>query len=109
MSELKAEFDTLSHTPLSDAATDTAHEPAQDASKDLLRLADLPSPDTQRWDSRRKAQVVEAVRSGVISIETASRIYDMSIEEFLSWQILYDRHGHKGLTIKQAWKSRKKN
>ena len=30
---------------------------------------DLPSPDTKRWVTRRKAVIVNAVRTGVISLE----------------------------------------
>lgn len=65
-------------------------------------LSDLPAPDTRRWDSKRKALVVAAVRAGVLSIEQATDIYDMSIEEFLSWQLLYERYGASGLTVKHA-------
>ncbi len=72
-------------------------------------LSELPRPDTRRWDSRRKAQVVEAVRAGVLSIEQATHIYDMSIEEFLSWQQLYERFGASGLTVKHAKKYRNGN
>jgi len=72
-------------------------------------ISDLPRPDTRRWDSKRKAQVVEAVRAGVLSIEQATHIYDMSIEEFLSWQLLYKRYGTNGLTVKQALKYRSGN
>jgi hypothetical protein len=60
-------------------------------------MSPLPSPNTQRWDTKRKAQVVEAVRSGRLSLETACEIYAMSVDEFLAWQSLLDRHGAKGL------------
>lgn len=62
-----------------------------------MTLKDLPSPNTKRWVIRRKAQVVVAVRSGLISIEDACKRYNLSIEEFLSWQRLIDRHGIGGL------------
>jgi len=60
-------------------------------------LADLPSPDTQRWDTKRKAQVVDAVRCGRLTLEQACDIYAMSVDEFLAWQSLFDRYGAKGL------------
>jgi len=72
-------------------------------------LSELPDPNTQRWDSKRKAQVVAAVRAGVLSIEQATDTYDMSIEEFLSWQLLYERYGANGLTVKHAHKYRNGN
>jgi len=62
-----------------------------------MTLEDLPSPNTKRWVIRRKAQVVIAVRSGIISLNDACRRYNLSIEEFLSWQRLIDRHGIGGL------------
>lgn len=62
-----------------------------------MTLDDLPSPNTKRWVIRRKAQVVVAVRSGIISLNDACGRYNLSIEEFLSWQRLIDRHGIGGL------------
>jgi len=62
-----------------------------------LTLADLPPPNTQRWVIRRKAEVVAAVRNGIISLDEACGRYKLSIEEFLSWQRLIERHGLAGL------------
>jgi hypothetical protein len=60
-------------------------------------LASLPPPNTRRWVIRRKAAVVSAVRAGVLSLEEACQRYHLSVEEFLSWQRLIDRHGMRGL------------
>lgn len=62
-----------------------------------LRLAELPPPNTKRWVIRRKAEVVAAVRGGLLSLEEACRRYKLTIDEFLSWQRLIDRHGLPGL------------
>lgn len=62
-----------------------------------LCLDDLPPPDTKRWVARRKAEVVTGVRAGLISVDEALRRYDLSMEEFLSWQRGFDRHGLVGL------------
>lgn len=62
-----------------------------------LTLDDLPPPSTQRWVSRRKAQVVAAVRAGLLTLDEACQRYSLSVEEFLSWQRLQDRHGLAGL------------
>ena len=62
-----------------------------------MTLNNLPAPNTKRWVIRRKAQVVVAVRSGIISLNDACSRYNLSIEEFLSWQRLIDRHGIGGL------------
>lgn len=62
-----------------------------------LTLADLPPPNTKRWVIRRKAEVVAAVRGGLLSLEEACERYTLTIEEFLSWNAMIDRHGLAGL------------
>ncbi|OYY07638.1 MAG: hypothetical protein B7Y70_14215 [Rhizobiales bacterium 35-68-8] len=62
-----------------------------------LTVADLPPPDTRRWVIRRKAEVVAAVRGGLISLEEACKRYTLTVDEFLSWQASIDRHGLPGL------------
>lgn len=62
-----------------------------------ITLDDLPPADTKRWVIRRKAEVVAAVRAGVITLEEACQRYTLSSEEFLSWQRLIERHGVRGL------------
>jgi len=60
-------------------------------------VAALPPATTKRWVIRRKAAVVSAVRAGVLTLEEACQRYHLSVEEFLSWQRLIDRHGMRGL------------
>jgi hypothetical protein len=60
---------------------------------------DLPPPDTKRWVVRRKAVVVAAVRSGAISLREACRRYNLSVEEFLTWQRAIDSYGVPGLRV----------
>jgi len=62
-----------------------------------MTLDDLPPPETRRWVIRRKAEVVAAVRGGLLTLEEACARYSLSSEEFLSWQRLIDRHGLRGL------------
>jgi hypothetical protein len=62
-----------------------------------LTIADLPPPETKRWVIRRKAEVVAAVRGGLLTLEEACERYSLSSEEFASWQRLIDRHGVRGL------------
>lgn len=62
-----------------------------------LTIADLPPPDTQRWVIRRKAEVVAAVRGGLLSLEEACSRYTLTTEELLNWQQSIDRHGLAGL------------
>jgi Protein of unknown function (DUF1153) len=63
----------------------------------LLTIADLPAPRTKRWVIRRKAEVVAAVRGGLLSLEEACNRYTLTVEEFLSWQESIDQHGLGGL------------
>jgi hypothetical protein len=62
-----------------------------------LSLADLPLQNTQRWVIRRKAEVVAAVRGGLLSLEDACSRYSLSPSEFLSWQWSLDHYGLAGL------------
>ena len=65
----------------------------------MLTLNDLPPPNTQRWVARRKAEVVTAVRAGLLSLEDACRRYNLSTEEFLGWEAAIDKHGLGGLRV----------
>jgi Protein of unknown function (DUF1153) len=62
-----------------------------------LTLRDLPPPKTRRWVTRRKAEVVAAVRGGLLTLGEACERYALSVEEFLSWQHAIERHGIAGL------------
>ena len=62
-----------------------------------LTVADLPPPGNHRWVIRRKAEVVAAVRGGLLSLEEACDRYVLTVEEYLSWQRSIDRHGLAGL------------
>jgi hypothetical protein len=48
-----------------------------------LTIADLPAPGTKRWVIRRKAEVVAAVRGGLLSLEEACSRYTLTVDEFL--------------------------
>ena len=66
---------------------------------DPLTVDDLPPPNTRRWVIRRKAEVVAAVKGGLISLEDACKRYTLSVEEFLSWQKAIERNGLPGLRV----------
>lgn len=63
---------------------------------------ELPRPDTKRWVPRRKAQVVAAVRGGVLDLDEACQRYALTVEEFLSWQRAIDSFGLPGLRATHA-------
>lgn len=62
-----------------------------------LTLADLPKPNTVRWVIRRKAEVVAAVRGGLLTLDGALDRYSLTAEEFMSWQRSIESHGIAGL------------
>lgn len=70
---------------------------ARHGDRRMGRLDDLPPPGIKRWVIRRKAEVVAAVRAGILSLDEACDRYKLSVEEFLSWQRSIDRHGLRGL------------
>ncbi len=64
-----------------------------------LTIDDLPPPDTTRWVARRKAEVVTAVRAGLITLDEACWRYALTVEEFVSWQRAIERFGMRGLRV----------
>lgn len=64
-----------------------------------LTLDSLPPPDTARWVVRRKAEVVAAVKGGLLTMEEACERYSLSVEEYLSWQRSVERNGMPGLRV----------
>jgi hypothetical protein len=61
------------------------------------KAAKLPPVTTKRWVIRRKAQVVIAVRNGVLSLEDACSRYMLTADEFAAWERAIDEHGLAGL------------
>ena len=64
-----------------------------------LTLDSLPPPSTTRWVPRRKAEVVAAVHGGLLTIDEVCARYDLTLEEFASWQRGIERSGMKGLRV----------
>ena len=60
---------------------------------------DLPPPNAKRWTARRKAAVVEAVRSGVLTLAEACERYNLSAEEIAAWRRAIEQHGLGGLRV----------
>lgn len=58
---------------------------------------ELPPPGTKRWSSRRKAAVVVATRTGVLSRLEACQRYMLSDEELAAWDVAFDTRGIPGL------------
>jgi hypothetical protein len=51
-----------------------------------LNLSTLPEPRGTRWVVRRKAEVVAAVKGGILGLDEACERYALTIDEFKSWE-----------------------
>ncbi len=71
-----------------------------------LTADNLPPKDTVRWVIRRKAEVVAAVRNGLIGLDEACERYRLSVEEFLNWERLVNAHGLRGLRVTRTQRYR---
>ena len=72
-----------------------------------LTVETLPPADTVRWVPRRKAQVVCAIRGGLISRQEACDRYGISDAELFSWEKLLDDHGLRALRVTSTQRYRK--
>jgi hypothetical protein len=64
-----------------------------------LTIDSLPPAGTTRWVVRRKAEVVAAVNGGLLTVSEVCERYDLTLEEFASWQRAIDRSGMPGLRV----------
>ena len=71
-----------------------------------LTVESLPPENTVRWVIRRKAEVVSAVRNGLIGLDEACERYRLSVDEFLNWERLVNAHGLRGLRVTRSQRYR---
>ena len=64
-----------------------------------ITLDTLPPADTRRWVVRRKAEVIAAIRGGLLTAAEACARYRLSPEELELWQESLDRAGVPGLRV----------
>lgn len=64
---------------------------------EVVTRADLPPSHERRWGPKQKARVVAAVEAGLLSLGEARKRYELSVEEFISWQRALHAHGMQGL------------
>ena len=74
---------------------------------EALTLDSLPPRSCNRWTARRKAEVVAAVKGGLLSITQACTRYDLTLEEFAEWERAVERSGLPGLRVTKAQHYRK--
>jgi hypothetical protein len=78
-----------------------------DSFGELLTVESLPPADVVRWVSRRKAQLVCAIREGLISRQEACDRYNISNEELFSWEKLLGDHGPRALLVTKTQRYRR--
>ena len=64
---------------------------------ETVTLSNLPDSNTTRWVTSRKAQVVAAIRGGLLTLEEASIRYRLTLDELAEWQASLEKHGSRGL------------
>jgi uncharacterized protein DUF1153 len=75
-----------------------------------IREVQVPNFNIRRWTIRRKAAVIQALRSGALTMEEACERYALSVEEMRRWQQDFDCYGVHGLraTRMQIYRSGKR-
>jgi transposase-like protein len=66
-----------------------------------MQQYDRPAP-FQRWVARRKAEIVEAILAGELSLAEACDQYAITTDELVCWRVAYSRHGINGLRAMRA-------
>jgi hypothetical protein len=64
---------------------------------DVLTRREMPASFRLRWTARRKAEVVIAVETGILSLNEACERYIISPEEFFAWKTDYAQEGMESL------------
>ena len=77
----------------------------------IITMETLPDPNITRWVIRRKAEVILAVRGGLLTREEAIARYRLTEEEFEDWLSKIDNFGLKGLKTSKTryYRMHKKN
>ena len=68
---------------------------------ELLEIDDLPQPEFVRWTPRRNAEVVAAVRGGLLTFDEACARYSLAMDELIAWQGAFERSGVAALRTTQ--------
>jgi hypothetical protein len=64
---------------------------------DHLTIHSLPAPGKVRWVPRRKAELVAAVRGGLLTLSQVCERYSLTPEELFAWQEDLQQRGLAGL------------
>jgi len=72
----------------------------------IMTRADLPAAKTRRWVASRKLAVVKGVVSGLTPLKEVLKTYEISEEEYNSWQSAVEQHGFNALKTTSLQKFR---
>jgi hypothetical protein len=64
---------------------------------ELLTLEKLRTGTGGRWVPRRKAEVVAAVTGGLLTVDEACERFELTLEEYTSWERGVRQKGMRGL------------
>ncbi|HSG34905.1 MAG TPA: DUF1153 domain-containing protein [Sphingomonadaceae bacterium] len=74
---------------------------------DIRKISsELPTTYSTRWSASKKAAVVRAVQSGMLSLSRALSLYRLSRFEYDSWQKSYAAGGKSRLLMKELQHAR---
>ena len=91
----------------SDQLTDVSvMVPTYDTETQGVALGELPPTNGIRWGMRRKSQLIDAIRRGLLTFDEAQERYRLTVEELASWQAFFETHGQRGLrtTLTQQYR-----
>jgi hypothetical protein len=74
----------------------------------VLTADNLPPADTVRWMPRKKAELVAAVRGGLITLDEVCARYGLTAEEYFGWQDGLQQSGMTGLCVTSAKAGRRR-
>ena len=68
---------------------------------------DLPPKTCRRWTPSRKAAVVDAVRTGMLSLPQVMEDYGLTAEEYILWEDAIRQQGPSALRVTKLQHRRK--
>jgi len=88
-------------TEKGEACADDCAFPSENHQVSPIEMIGMPEPPPppKRWLPQRKAEVMDAVRGGFLSLDDALDRYALSIDEYLAWQRRIGIFGLAGLRV----------
>jgi len=107
MRSLKQELKAESKEKAEDGISHRAGTNKTPGSDHVQMTGTAAPPKPERWVAHRKAEVVAAVRGGLLSLSEACQRYTLSVEEYLTWEREIDLSGLPGLRMNRTQQRRR--